>query len=347
MTIRLAANEDIPAIMDLLKTIVPAMRAQGNYQWDSRYPNEEVFQSDISLNQLWVAVVDSNITGFAAITTDQDAEYADVGWDISETAIVTHRLAVGTRFRGLGIAKKLLLQAEKEAIRRNIGILRIDTNTMNEATKALFPKLGYHYSGEIALGHRPNLRFCCFEKRLELPSAGRGKNFTPFPVLKTGRLTLRQLKSSDDKEIFALRSSDQVNKYLDRKAARSIEDARIFIRAINENIQKNDSIYWGITLNGTDKLIGTICLFELAEDLSKGEIGYELLPEFQGKGIMQEAASKVVLFGFQQVGLASIEAHTHSGNQSSTRLLEKLSFKRDIADDGEVMVFRLKNDHQV
>src|SRR5829696_2634771 len=121
-----------------------------------------------------------------------------------------------------------------------------------------------------------------------------GKNFTPFPVLKTERLTMRQLRSSDDKEIFALRSDDNVNKYLERKASKSFDDARNFIQTINENIQRNDSIYWAITLNGTDKLIGTICLFDFSDDNSKAEIGYELLPGFQGNGIMQEATSKVI-----------------------------------------------------
>ena len=168
-----------------------------------------------------------------------------------------------------------------------------------------------------------------------------GKNFTPFPVLKTARLTLRQLGSSDDKEIFALRSNDNVNKYLDRKRSKSVDDARNFIQTINENIQRSDSIYWAITLNGTDKLIGTICLFDFSEDLSKAEIGFELLPHFQGKGIMQEAALKVIHFGFQHVGLKSIEAYTHSENQSSTRLLEKLNFKRESAADENFTIFKL------
>lgn len=170
-----------------------------------------------------------------------------------------------------------------------------------------------------------------------------GKNFTPFPVLKTERLTLRQLRSSDDKEIFALRSNDNVNKYLDRKPSKSIDDAKNFIQTINENIQRNDSIYWAITLNGTDKLIGTICLFDFSEDHLKGEIGYELLPDFQGKGIMQEATSKVIHFAFQHLGLNSIEAYTHSENKGSTILLEKLNFKRYGAADKDFLVFKLVN----
>jgi ribosomal-protein-alanine N-acetyltransferase len=168
----------------------------------------------------------------------------------------------------------------------------------------------------------------------------KGKNFTPFPVLKTERLTLRQLTSSDDKEIFALRSNDNVNKYLDRKPSGSIDDAKNFIQTINENIQRNNSIYWAITLN-SDKLIGTICLFDFSKDNLKAEIGYELLPDFQGKGIMQEAASKVIDFGVQHIGLASIEACTHFENQSSTRLLEGLNFKKHNAGDENLVIFKL------
>jgi ribosomal-protein-alanine N-acetyltransferase len=168
-----------------------------------------------------------------------------------------------------------------------------------------------------------------------------GSNFKPFPVLKTERLTLRQLGSNDDKEIFALRSDDNVNKYLSRKQSKSIDDAKNFIQAINENIQRNDSLYWAITLNSANTLIGTICLFNFSEDHLKVEIGYELLPHFQGQGIMQEAVSKVIHFGFQHVGLNSIEAYTHSENQSSTKLLEKLSFKRYSAEGDNLMIFKL------
>jgi ribosomal-protein-alanine N-acetyltransferase len=167
--------------------------------------------------------------------------------------------------------------------------------------------------------------------------------FTPFPTLKTSRLTLRQLAITDDNEIFALRSDDSVNRYLDRQPSKSIEDAKSFIDAITENINKNESIYWAITLSG--KLIGTICLFEFADDNTKAEIGYELLPAYQGKGLMQEALAKILEFAFQQIGLDSIEAYTHSENQDSTKLLEKFNFKKQPpatgSSDKKVIVLKL------
>lgn len=166
------------------------------------------------------------------------------------------------------------------------------------------------------------------------------KIFTPFPVLRTERLILRQLVSTDDNEIFALRSDKNVNKYLDRTPGRSIDDAKIFIRTINENILRNDSIYWAITLTGADKVVGTICLFDFSADNLKAEIGYELIPDFQGKGIMQEAAAKVITFGIQQIGLNSIEAYTHSENERSIRLLEKFDFNKSGAGEGSFMMFK-------
>lgn len=166
MIIRIATLEDIEPIMNLVREIVPVMRASGNFQWDDVYPNPEVFEQDVVLRQLWVADVDGMVAGFAAITTDQEAEYANVGWDINEPAIVTHRLAVSIHHRRQGIAEALLKQAEIVALTKGINILRIDTNSNNKATRLLFPKLGYEYAGETGLYFRPNLRFYCYEKFL-------------------------------------------------------------------------------------------------------------------------------------------------------------------------------------
>ncbi len=166
---------------------------------------------------------------------------------------------------------------------------------------------------------------------------------TPFPILKTERLILRQLAPTDDYEIFALRSNEEVNKYLERQPSKSIEDAQSFIQTIIENGKKNDAFYWAISLD--DKLIGTICLFEIKDDKSQAEIGYELLPPYQGNGYMQEAISKVLEFGFQNLGMNSIAAYTHAENKGSINLLEKFNFsKKSTTDnnaDNNFIVFRL------
>src|ERR1700759_1326145 len=99
------------------------------------------------------------------------------------------------------------------------------------------------------------------------------RTFTPFPILTTKRLTLRQLVMNDEQEIFALRSDSEINKYLDRKKASTIDDARNFINIVNENIHKNDSVYWAITFSDKNILLGTICLFSFSDENDKCETG--------------------------------------------------------------------------
>ena len=166
MHLRLATPADIPAIMQVIRRVVPLMRATGNLQWDDDYPNPEAFAKDIAAAQLWVAELGLRIAGMAALTTDQEPEYADAGWDITIPAIVVHRLAVHPDLQGLGVAAALMQQAEQVAADRGIRELRVDTNTENPATQRLFPKLGYRFVGEIGLPFRPGLRFLCYEKHL-------------------------------------------------------------------------------------------------------------------------------------------------------------------------------------
>jgi ribosomal protein S18 acetylase RimI-like enzyme len=166
LTIRRATVADLPAIVALVQAVVPLMNATGNYQWTSEYPNQEVFEKDITQHHLWVAELGGKLAGIAALTQDQDAEYADADWDAAEPALVTHRLAVAPSAQGHGVAQALLAQAEHEARALGLRTLRVDTNSENAATQRLFPKLGYRFAGEIKLAFRPGLRFFCYEKRL-------------------------------------------------------------------------------------------------------------------------------------------------------------------------------------
>ena len=153
------------------------------------------------------------------------------------------------------------------------------------------------------------------------------RNFTPFPILTTERLTLRQLSIDDQQNIFALRSDKEINKYLDRQVSKTIDDAIDFINKINDNIRKNNSIYWAITLTRNGTFVGTICLFNFSNETSNCEIGYELMTHFQGQGIMKEAAERVIDYAFKTIKVKKIEAFLHRANQRSINLLHKFSFK--------------------
>ncbi len=153
------------------------------------------------------------------------------------------------------------------------------------------------------------------------------RTFIPFPVLKTERLTLRQLVIHDEQEIFSLRSDTDINKYLDRHIAHTIDDAREFIKSVHQHIRTNDALYWAITFSDKNILVGTICLFSFSEENETCEIGYELLTNFQGQGIMSEAVEKVIDYAFNTIKIQKIDAFFHRDNQDSIKLLKKFSFR--------------------
>ena len=160
-------------------------------------------------------------------------------------------------------------------------------------------------------------------------------NFASFPVLTTERLTLRQPTIDDQRDIFALRSDPEVNKYLGRQPSKTIEDAINFINKINDTFEKNSSIYWVITLTKTKEFVGTICLYDFSKENNSCEIGYELMPKFQGQGIMKEATEKIIEYAFQTMQFQKIVAVTHKDNQNSSKLLEKFDFKKSMEADIE------------
>lgn len=160
-------------------------------------------------------------------------------------------------------------------------------------------------------------------------------NFESFPQLVTERLVLRQLQLTDAPAIMQLRSDEQVNTFLGRKGTISMEEATAFIHKIETTISNRHGLYWVIALKHHPALIGSICYWNIAQEKDMAEMGYELFPAFQGKGLMQEAISKLINFGFEQMHLATITALPEAGNIKSIRVLEKNNF---IADEDHQVV---------
>lgn len=172
-------------------------------------------------------------------------------------------------------------------------------------------------------------------------------NFSPFPVLYTERFTLRPLRLEDDKELFILRTDKRINEFIDRKPPASLEDVRAFMNLIMDASNRGESILWAICANGEKTLSGTICLWKISPAEAKAEIGYELLHQHHGKGIMQEVIPQVVQFGFEKIGLRLIEAEFHRENVKSLKLLVRNGFTEDIdakSDHPDLIIYKLKFD---
>lgn len=169
-------------------------------------------------------------------------------------------------------------------------------------------------------------------------------NFSPFPLLSTERLHLRNVELSDDLEIFFFRSDVRMLEFIDRAPANEIEEVRIFIKKIQGGIQNGECIEWGICLKNNPQLLGTICLWNISIENNSAEVGYVLHPNQQGKGIMQEALISVLEYGFRIMKLDSIEAVLDPANMRSVRILEKNSFvKKEISGVPKTVQYSLKN----
>lgn len=154
-------------------------------------------------------------------------------------------------------------------------------------------------------------------------------NFSPFPILETERLILRRLTTDDAHAVFKLRSSPETMKYVPRPLAVTIDDALGHIATIDEKVNNNTGINWAITLKGNPEMIGIIGNFRIEFENYRAEIGYMLLPEFNGKGIASEAIAAAVKYGFEGMKLHSIEAIIDPENFASGRVLEKNGFVKE------------------
>jgi len=143
---------------------------------------------------------------------------------------------------------------------------------------------------------------------------------------------LRRPAISDAPVLIQLRTDPKVNQYLDRKPL-SLEETETFIKKIDKSIRKRDSLYWIICLKDTADLIGTICLWNFNDEKNSAEIGYELMSAYHGKGLMAEAASRVIALAFKKLKLDFLTAFTHPDNVPSARLLERYSFLRDLKNE--------------
>ena len=154
-------------------------------------------------------------------------------------------------------------------------------------------------------------------------------NFTPFPNLETERLTLKQVTEADADDILELRSNKEVMKYIPRPLLQNKEEALELIEMLNNKIENNIGINWGIRLKNDPKIIGIIGHYRIKPEHYRAEVGYMLLPEYNGKGIISEALKKVVEYGFKEMQLHSIEAILAPENGASEKVLLKNGFVKE------------------
>ena len=152
-------------------------------------------------------------------------------------------------------------------------------------------------------------------------------NFTPFPTLQTERFTLRKVNKSDAENIFEIRSDETYSKFTGVKRYETVKEAEVYVAKIEGMIDRNEVILWSIDMKGTNEYVGGISLWNISDDKTQAEIGYDLLPKYRGNGYIQEAINAVSNYAFEVMKLHKIVAeHVRVENIKSIKVLERYGF---------------------
>ncbi len=150
-----------------------------------------------------------------------------------------------------------------------------------------------------------------------------------FPILETERLVLRELTKDDAEAIFACFSNEDVTRFYGQETLERVEQAEQMIEFFNKSYGEKRGIRWGIERKGTKGIIGTVGFNAWLPKHRRAEIGYEIHPDYWRKGYTAEAVSKVLSYGFMEMGLTRIGAVVFLENEASNRLLTKLGFQKE------------------
>lgn len=110
------------------------------------YPARDIAENSIRLRDMFVLEENGKIVASARINQYQGPEYDGVRWSFEadpDSVMVLHTLAVSPREKGRGFGTEFVAFYERFAREHDCTTLRIDTQVINTAARALYKKLGY------------------------------------------------------------------------------------------------------------------------------------------------------------------------------------------------------------
>ncbi len=154
--------------------------------------------------------------------------------------------------------------------------------------------------------------------------------------LETDRLLLRPVQTSDAKFILTLWNSPTWIQYIGDRNVKTTADAEVQIqhKIISQHDRLGFSTYLMITKT-ENWAVGTCGLYD-RPGLERIDLGFALLPEYEGYGYALEASIALRDHAITQLKLP-LAAITSNDNRRSQRLLKKLGFqyKRNITLPGD------------
>ena len=149
-------------------------------------------------------------------------------------------------------------------------------------------------------------------------------------VLSTERFELRPLSSEDLIGFFAELSDPEVVRLTNIEPFTEMEQASAILDRISTARADGRGVRWAIHDRASGEHVGTCGFNSLVWNYGyRGEIGYDVVREWWGRRVMDEALPAMLAFGFGALGLRRIEALVMPENQRSWALLERHGFERE------------------
>jgi len=146
-------------------------------------------------------------------------------------------------------------------------------------------------------------------------------------TLETERLILRTYMESDLPEYYRLLSDRENMYYLDDIITETEENARQSLAEAIKLTKTGRARRFAITLS--NELIGAAG-YDIIEVTPLGRIGHMgwfILPEYQNKGYITEAAKRVLSYAFVEDGCVRIETGCYEENIPTQKVMDKVGFR--------------------
>jgi len=98
-----------------------------------------------------------------------------------------------------------------------------------------------------------------------------------------------------------------------------------FIKQSRHGYVENKSLTCAIEYQG--EIVGNCSFNVIDQELRKGELGYWLAPQYQGKGIMTRVCCYLINYGLKELDLLKVEVAVAEGNKPSRAVCERLGLK--------------------
>ena len=149
------------------------------------------------------------------------------------------------------------------------------------------------------------------------------------PTLETPRLRLRKLLMTDSQDIYEYSKDPLVAKHVLWDPHRSVAESRSYIRYMQRKYRTDEAYSWGIELKAEKRIIGTIGFMWIQPENNAAEVGYSLSRMYWNQGIMTEALSKLLEYGFRTLNLNRIEEQHETDNPASGAVMRHCGMRQE------------------